>query len=565
MNEIEILRYLNHPSIITLYEVFEAADYVHLVLEYLKGGELFDKIQEKGSYSEGDAAKIMKQLLETINYCHQRNVIHRDIKPENIILKDITSDLDFKIVDFGLAVRSAPGTKEMLRCGSPGYAAPEVLLKEGYNLKADIFSCGIIMCFLLTGITPFSASTIEEIIDRNKKCDFTLDGEAWKKISVEAKELLRELTARDPDKRITAEMALRHVWFTKDFTTAENLSAAQENMRKYSKESAGKNETPKSGKKPPELGSILTSSPLMGGRGLDLKETDSPIMSPNYTFLPRKPAFESRTSLFKPLVSAAAKEKEEAKDLSLFQQDGTNTAPLPNNSTHLVMPSFPQPDPTESSCCAIEDELTPEISIPDFRPRTNSIKAIPSFVPGESGCRCLPDAPGFLGGSRRITRHSVYVRPNRQVFTKHSTKETTAFPALLKQSSVQVAASEFPELIKQRSEALATCDNLLMTGVAEDDKSGAETERLPLSCIVVSKSDDLYREKMLHAVEMVGGVMEVPKSVTQPECELKPLVPQPPEPDFGMNGSNSTEAKQNFIRKTKGDVAQIRKNLFALS
>jgi len=148
VNEIEILRFLKHPTIITLYEVYESADYVHLVIEYLKGGELFDKIQAKGSYSEGDAAKLMKRLLEAINYCHQKNVIHRDLKPENIILQDTASDLDFKIVDFGLAVIARPDTKETLRCGSPGYAAPEVLLKEGYGLKADIFSCGIMLSFL---------------------------------------------------------------------------------------------------------------------------------------------------------------------------------------------------------------------------------------------------------------------------------------------------------------------------------------------------------------------------------------------------------------------------------
>jgi serine/threonine protein kinase len=150
------MRDLKHPRILQLYEVFEGEDYVHLIIEYLKGGELFDKVQAKGSYSEADAARLMKRLLEAVCYCHAKGVLHRDLKPENIILtyvdatscRDIDSDVNFKIVDFGLAVRLPPGQKETLRCGSPGYAAPEVLAKDGYDLKADVFSCGIILYVL---------------------------------------------------------------------------------------------------------------------------------------------------------------------------------------------------------------------------------------------------------------------------------------------------------------------------------------------------------------------------------------------------------------------------------
>ena len=87
MNEIHILCLLRHPRVIRLYEVYESLNYVHLVLEYLKGGELFEKIRSKGNYSEADAAKVMKRLLEAVAYCHQKNILHRDLKPENIILR----------------------------------------------------------------------------------------------------------------------------------------------------------------------------------------------------------------------------------------------------------------------------------------------------------------------------------------------------------------------------------------------------------------------------------------------------------------------------------------------
>ena len=140
-----------------MFEVYEGHDYVHLVLEYLKGGELFDKIQSKGGYSEADAARVMNRLLEVVVFCHHKGIVHRDLKPENIILtyedqrllrRETDSDLNFKIVDFGLATQ-LEGSKDLtMLCGSPGYVAPEILRHQGYNLKADVFSCGIILYVL---------------------------------------------------------------------------------------------------------------------------------------------------------------------------------------------------------------------------------------------------------------------------------------------------------------------------------------------------------------------------------------------------------------------------------
>ncbi len=159
MQEIAILRGLRHPRILKLFEVYEGHEYVHLILEYLKGGELFDRIQAKGGFSEADAARIMSRLLEVVAFCHNKGVIHRDLKPENIILtqasnayhvRDTDSDLNFKIVDFGLATQIEASKDLTLVCGSPGYVAPEILRHEGYNLKADVFSCGVILYALYT-------------------------------------------------------------------------------------------------------------------------------------------------------------------------------------------------------------------------------------------------------------------------------------------------------------------------------------------------------------------------------------------------------------------------------
>lgn len=141
-----------------MFEIYEGKKHVHLVLEYLRGGELFAKLFQKGNYTEADATNLMRTLLETISFCHMKGYIHRDLKLENLILmyksfkinpfRDGESDIQFKIIDFGLATKLAPNELEIRRCGSPGYVAPEVLFNEGHSFKADVFSCGVILYYL---------------------------------------------------------------------------------------------------------------------------------------------------------------------------------------------------------------------------------------------------------------------------------------------------------------------------------------------------------------------------------------------------------------------------------
>ncbi len=156
--EIEIMRRLDHPRIIKLYEVYENEACIHLVLEYMDGGELFHLLQTRGVYCEEDAVMAMRCILEALCYCHQRHVIHRDLKPENLILAYLPSRFDLgrradgsfqlKIADFGLATIMVPDKMELQKCGSPGYVAPEVLNGGGYDTKADIFSAGVILYIL---------------------------------------------------------------------------------------------------------------------------------------------------------------------------------------------------------------------------------------------------------------------------------------------------------------------------------------------------------------------------------------------------------------------------------
>ena len=141
------MRNLNHPNIIKLYEVYEGQYHIYLVLELLKGGELFDRIIKKGHYSEKDAATIISKLLSALEFMHNRGIMHRDIKPENLILKD-ENEYDIKLADFGLAEYQDKKDLLFKRCGTPGYVAPEILDDKPYDTKVDIFSAGAILYIL---------------------------------------------------------------------------------------------------------------------------------------------------------------------------------------------------------------------------------------------------------------------------------------------------------------------------------------------------------------------------------------------------------------------------------
>jgi tRNA A-37 threonylcarbamoyl transferase component Bud32 len=143
VNEVEILRKLKHHRLVSLHKIFESPTHIHLILDYIPGGELFTRILKRGSYSEDRAAKFIKNMLETLEYMHGLNIVHRDLKPENILMKSKDDDTEFQIADFGLA--SEVSANMSLRCGSPGYVAPEMLFKKGYGTKVDIFSVGIIL------------------------------------------------------------------------------------------------------------------------------------------------------------------------------------------------------------------------------------------------------------------------------------------------------------------------------------------------------------------------------------------------------------------------------------
>jgi calcium-dependent protein kinase len=212
ISEINIMRKLDHPYLLKLHRVYENDKFIHLILDYLPGGDLFHRIIEKSNFSEEDSIKFMKNLLEALDYMHSLNFIHRDLKPENILLTRLDCDYDFKIADFGLACECKED--QLLRCGSPGYVAPEILKKMTYNKKVDIFSAGIILYVMLSSRAPFFGKTQNEILMRNKECKIYFQDRYWKNVSREGIDCVLRLTDSDPEARPSARDALKHVWFS---------------------------------------------------------------------------------------------------------------------------------------------------------------------------------------------------------------------------------------------------------------------------------------------------------------------------------------------------------------
>lgn len=145
INEINVLRLMDHPKIMKLYEVYESEEHIHLVTEYIQNENLLFHLRARGSYSEKDASQLVTQALEILAYCHSLGVVHRDLKPDNFMINFSTEGPELKLIDFGLSATLGAGKVATLMCGTPGYIAPEVFAGTGYSCKADLFSLGIVL------------------------------------------------------------------------------------------------------------------------------------------------------------------------------------------------------------------------------------------------------------------------------------------------------------------------------------------------------------------------------------------------------------------------------------
>ncbi|KAL3526549.1 hypothetical protein ACH5RR_011205 [Cinchona calisaya] len=205
--EIKILRLFMHPHIIRLYEVIETPTDIYVVMEYVKSGELFDYIVEKGRLQEDEARNFFQQIISGVEYCHRNMVVHRDLKPENLLLD---SKCNVKIADFGLSNIMRDGHFLKTSCGSPNYAAPEVISGKLYaGPEVDVWSCGVILYALLCGTLPFDDENIPNLFKKIKGGIYTLPSH----LSAGARDLIPRMLIVDPMKRITIPEIRVHPWF----------------------------------------------------------------------------------------------------------------------------------------------------------------------------------------------------------------------------------------------------------------------------------------------------------------------------------------------------------------
>ncbi|CAD8147407.1 unnamed protein product [Paramecium pentaurelia] len=217
IKEISIMKKIQHESVIRLYEVFEGDEFLFLVLEYLKGGELHQYMKKSPPFSEEKCSKLIFRLLKAVSSIHQKGILHRDIKPENIMLRNKDDIENICIGDFGLADYYSPSGQYLFtRCGTPGYVAPELLQDKVYDFKVDVYSVGILMFILIAGKSPFDGKDYDDVVMRNYYAKVKFED---CKLSDIGMDLLQGLMNKNPIKRLTAEEALNHPWFA-----SENLT-----------------------------------------------------------------------------------------------------------------------------------------------------------------------------------------------------------------------------------------------------------------------------------------------------------------------------------------------------
>ena len=213
ITEVEMLRMLDHPNIIKIYETFEDQNAYHIVMELCKGKELLLYLSEKGHLEEKIASEVFFKILSVVNYMHKHGVCHRDLKLENFVGIDNENETDVKLIDFGLSKKFGKNKVMETVVGTLYYVAPEVLAGN-YGEKCDLWSCGVILHMILSGKMPFNGWDNEDLLNQIRTLKIQFKAKQWETVSEDAKDLCLKLLERDVNIRLSAEQALRHPWLS---------------------------------------------------------------------------------------------------------------------------------------------------------------------------------------------------------------------------------------------------------------------------------------------------------------------------------------------------------------
>ncbi len=212
-----------NDGVLTIFDFFATKECFYIVTEYLDGGDLFEQLEQRGRFREAETKGIVKSLLRTIRFIHKNQIAHRDLKPENIFVGTVVTknhnnankkrvQQKIKVADFGLAARVEQPKSLLERCGSPIYAAPEVLRGFPYDQSCDIWSVGVMVYFFLSGYPPFFDNDKRRLYEKIVSGTFDFPGD-WDLISTDAKDFIQRCLTVNPDHRITADAAVKHQWF----------------------------------------------------------------------------------------------------------------------------------------------------------------------------------------------------------------------------------------------------------------------------------------------------------------------------------------------------------------
>ncbi|CAI9771127.1 unnamed protein product [Fraxinus pennsylvanica] len=258
--EIVSLKLLKHPNVVRLHEVLASKTKIYMVLEYVNGGELFNRIASKGKLSEVEGRKLFHQLIDGISYCHNNGIFHRDLKLENVL---IDAKRNVKITDFGLSALPHHLREDGLlhtTCGSPNYVAPEILSCRGYDgATSDTWSCGVILYVILTGYLPFDDRNMAVLYQKIFKGDVQIP--KW--LSPGAKSLIKRILDPNPHTRITMEEIKEDLWFKQDYTPVDPIEEETEKGNASDDEVSSIYE-PSDAEKDPESPTLINAFELIG-------------------------------------------------------------------------------------------------------------------------------------------------------------------------------------------------------------------------------------------------------------------------------------------------------------